>query len=49
MRQVKYAGDNIVFLGNDDFHDAAMIMAATRSTMGSNVSHGYQGTSGWKW
>jgi len=49
MRQVKYAGDNIVFLGNDDFHDAAMIMAATRNTMGGNVPHGYQGTSGWKW
>jgi len=49
LRQVKYAGDNIVFLGSDDHHDAAMIMAATRSTMGSNVPHGYQGNSGWKW
>ena len=49
LRQVKYAGDTVVFLGADDFHDTAMIMAATRSTLFVNPNRGFIGTSGWKW
>ena len=47
MRQVKYSGDSVQFLGSDDFHDSAMIMAATRS--GRPQKRGFLGRAGWNW
>jgi hypothetical protein len=43
LNQVKYSGNNIVFLGSDDFHDSAAIMAATRHTVSSEQPRGYIG------
>jgi hypothetical protein len=48
LRQVRYSGDNIVFMGANDHHDAAMIMAATRPNMGGAAQiKGFGGVSGW--
>jgi len=46
LKQVRYSGGNIVFLGNDDNHDAAMIMAATRSSHTGNQHRGLIGHAG---
>jgi hypothetical protein len=46
LKQVRYSGGNIVFLGNDDNHDAAMIMAATRSSHTGNSNRGLIGHAG---
>ena len=49
LRQVKYSGANVVFLGSSDYHDAAMIMAATKGSIPIGTGNGFIGTSGWKW
>lgn len=46
LKQVRYAGGTITFLGSDDNHDAAMIMAATRSHHIGNPNRGLIGYAG---
>ena len=48
LRQVRYSGDQVIFLGSDDYHDAAAIMAATIPGA-MRASPGYTGRAGWKW
>jgi len=49
LMQVRYSGQNLVFLGNDDFHDATAIMAAVRNHVLPVGDYGYQGETGFKW
>ncbi len=49
LRQVKYSGSNVIFMGSDDYHDAAMILAATRSSISGVLPRGFIGESGYDW
>lgn len=48
LRQWRYVGSDINTIGSDDYHDAAMIMAATRQVV-SKVAVGYIGRAGFNW
>lgn len=48
LRQWRYAGMDINTIGSDDHHDAAMIMAATRSVVNFQP-RGFRGRAGFNW
>lgn len=49
LRQVRYVYPHIQFIGSDDYHDSAAIMAATRHTVANVGVRGFIGSTGWKW
>ena len=49
LAQVRYAGNQVKFMGADDYHDAAAIMAACRHNSTGRRARGFLGRAGWKW
>jgi hypothetical protein len=43
LRQVRWKGEQVEFLGMDDIHDCAMIMAVTRTNYGRTDLRGFRG------
>jgi hypothetical protein len=48
LMQVRYTGDKVVFMGSDDYHDSAAIMAATRGPNVNQRGMKVVGQTGWK-